>query len=100
MEACARNKEQSIPIEKSQIRTATTTGISRTAMQEIKGEANTLDVAVVTAFSTPDKRRQKASKYRLDQFDEAVFRRSVYNSYITEKHVQTIHIFRRKVKAT
>lgn len=59
------------------------------AVQEIKREAITLDVAEVPALSTPDKRRQKASKYRLGRFDEVAVRRGVYISYITEKRLKS-----------
>jgi hypothetical protein len=69
-------------------------------MQEIKGEANMLDVAAVTAFSTPDIRRQKASKYGLGRFDEALVRINVYNPYTAEKRVPTIPILRRKLSVT
>jgi hypothetical protein len=74
--------------------------VSRTAVQYIKGGAKRLDVAEVMTFSTRGKRRLSLSKYRLGRFDEAVVRRSVYKSYISEKCVPTIQLLRLKLKAT
>jgi hypothetical protein len=53
MEAEARNKEPSISIEKAQLRKARAAGVSRSVVQEIKGETNRLD-AKGTALSTLD----------------------------------------------
>jgi hypothetical protein len=57
MEADSRNTKPSIMIEKTQLRTAKATGVSRSTVQEIKKEANRLDVAEGKSFSTPDKKK-------------------------------------------
>jgi hypothetical protein len=54
------------------------------------------DVAV--AFSTPCKLRPKVcTKSILDNFDEAVLKRIVYNFYLTEKQRPTLKTIHRKM---
>jgi hypothetical protein len=96
MEAEARNKEPSIPIEKAQLRTAKGTEVSRSTVQGTEREGNRLDVAEGTSFSTPNKKKDvKHPKCQLDGFDQAVVRRTVLTSILLKIVLQLLKLFYR-----
>jgi len=75
-----------IPLSKVQKRVTEATRVSRRTLCRVLKEGKNVETGVATAFSTPRKLRPKVcTKSVLDNFDEAVLRRIVYNFYLTEK---------------
>ena len=61
-------------------------------------KANNVETGVAMAFSTPRKLRPKVcTKSVLDNFDEAVLRRTVHNFYLTEKQRPTLKAIHSKM---
>jgi hypothetical protein len=75
-----------IPLSNVQKRVPEATCVSRRTLCRVLKEGKNVETGVAVAFSTPCKLRpQVCTKSILDNFDEAVLRRTVHNFYLTEK---------------
>lgn len=84
-----------IPLKKARDRTAAATGVSIRSVSRINKELHSLRVSEdkPKSFLTPNKSRKRQKPITdLDQFDECVVRRVVYEFYITEKRVPTLKL--------
>jgi hypothetical protein len=80
-----------IPLSKVQQTVAVATPVSRRTLCRVFKEGENVETGVTMAFSTPRKLRPKVcTKSVLDNFDEAVLRRTVHNFYLTEKKRPTL----------
>jgi len=81
-----------------QKRVAETTRVSRITLCRVLKEGGNVKNGVAMAFSTPRKLRTNVStKSILDNFDEAVLRRTVHNFYLTEKQRPTLKAIHNKM---
>jgi len=84
-----------IPLSKVQKRVVEAMRVSRRTLCRLLKEGENVETNVTMAFSTPRKLRPKVcTKSILDNFNEAVLRKIVYNFYLTEKQqptLKTIH---------
>lgn len=90
-----------IPLKKARDRTAAATGVSIRSVSRINRELTSLKVSEdeVKSFLTPNKNRKRQNPVTdLDQFDECVVRRLVYDFYITEKRLPTAKLLQIALK--
>ena len=79
-----------IPLSEVQKRVVEATHVSRRTLCRILKEGESVETGDTVAFSTLCKDRTKFyTKSILDNFDEAVLRRTVHNFYLTEKQQPT-----------
>jgi len=86
------------PLSKVQKRVTEATRVSRRTLCRVLKEGENVETGIATAFSTPRKFRPKVcSKSVLDNFDEAVLRKTVHNFYLTEKQRPTLKVIHSKM---
>jgi hypothetical protein len=74
-----------IPVSKVQKRVIAATRVSRITLFRVLKEGVNVETGVAMAFSTPRKPRPRVcTKGILDNFDQAVLRRTVHTLYLTE----------------
>jgi hypothetical protein len=80
-----------ISLSKVQKRVVEAICINRRTLCRVLKVGENVETGIAMAFSTPRKLRPKAcTESILDNFDEAVLRRTVYNFYLTEKERPTL----------
>lgn len=90
-----------IPVKKARERTAAATGVSIRSISRINKELDYLRVSEdePKAFLTPNKSRKRQKPVTdLDQFDECVVRKLVYEFYLTEKRLPTAKLLQIALK--
>jgi transposase len=81
----------SIPLKQVKQRVVLATGVSERTIRRIQSEGVTVESGQSPHFTTPRKERQrKSTKSNLDDFDECVVRRTIYNFTVTEKTYPTL----------
>ena len=81
-----------------QTRFAEATRVSRRTLCWVLKEGENVETGDAMAFSTPRKLRPKVrTKSILDNFNEAVLRRTVHNFYLTEKQRPTLKAIHSKM---
>jgi len=87
-----------IPLSKVQKRVAEATSVRRRTLCRVLKDGENVETGVAVAFSIPCKLRPEVcTKSILDNFDDAVLRRIVYNFYLTEKQRPTLKTIHRKM---
>ena len=87
-----------IPLSKVQNRATEATRVSRRTLCRVLKEGENVETGVTMAFLTQRKLRPKVcTKSILDNFDEAVLRRTVLNFYLTEKKRPTLMVIHSKM---
>ena len=87
-----------IPPSKVQKRVAEAMHVSRRTFCRVMKEGEHVEIFVTRSFSTPHKLRPKVcNKSVLDNFDEAVLRRTDHNFYLTKKKRPTLKALHSKM---
>ena len=87
-----------ISLSKVQKRVAEATSVRRRTLCRVLKDGENVETGVAVAFSIPCKLRPEVcTKSILDNFDDAVLRRIVYNFYLTEKQRPTLKTIKSKV---
>lgn len=90
-----------IPIQKARERAAVATGVSVRTISRINKELDAIRVSEEEnkSFTTPQKHRKRQHPITgIDNFDECVVRRLVYEFYLTEKRLPTAKLLRNSLR--
>jgi hypothetical protein len=90
---------QSFHLSKVLERVTATTGVSIRTLRRIKQEKKQVDNGERNEFNTPNKKRPERNRKKtiiLDDADQGILRRTIYNFHTTEKQVPTLKKIHKK----
>lgn len=86
-----------IPLDKPIDRAIAAIQTSRSTVYRIKNEGKCIDDGLSTSFNTPKKGKRKRIKTIVDEFDQAVIRRTIHNFHFTDNQRPTVKCIHQKL---